>query len=220
MRHAYAMLTGPQQPPASGNASKQLLIFLHGVGADGNDLFGLAPLFAETFPDAYFASPNAPQAFDMAPFGYQWFSLQNYTMPAMLAGVQTAMPHLNEYIDNMVKETGVPISKVGIIGFSQGTMTALYTLTRRKDAVGGIVGFSGALIGAETLAAEAKVKPPVCLIHGEMDTVVPFGAMALGEQALKSAGFSVETHARPGLPHGIDPEGIEIAKKFLKKHLG
>ncbi|MFO1241842.1 MAG: dienelactone hydrolase family protein [Rickettsiales bacterium] len=214
------MLTGPEQPPISGATPKQLLIFLHGVGADGNDLFGLAPMFAETFPDAYIASPNAPLAFDMAPFGYQWFSLRDYTMPAMLAGVQTAVPHLNAYIDAMLKKTNVPISKLAVIGFSQGTMTALYTLIRRVDSCGAIVGFSGALIGAEQLAVEAKAKPPVCLIHGEMDTVVPFGAMGMAETVLKNAGLSVESHARPGLPHGIDPEGIEIAKKFLKKHLG
>lgn len=214
------MLTGPEQPPISGNAPKQLLIFLHGVGANGDDLFGLADMFSDTFPDAYIASPNAPFSFDMAPFGYQWFSLQDYTMPAMLTGVKTAVPHLNEYIDAMVKKTGVPLGKVGIIGFSQGTMTALYTLPRRAEPIGALVGFSGAMIGAEALSTEAKSKPPICLIHGEMDTVVPFGAMGLAETALKSAGFAVETHTRPGLAHGIDPEGIEIAKKFLRKHLG
>lgn len=213
------MLTGPEQPPLSGNPAKQIVLFLHGVGSNSDDLFSLAPLVAELFPDAYIAAPNAPFAFDMAPYGYQWFSLRDYSLPAMHAGVQTAAPHLNAYIDHLLAKTGLPIGKLGVIGFSQGTMTALYTLPRRSEPCGAVVGFSGALLGAEVLPSEIKSKPPVCLIHGEMDTVVPFAALALAENALKAAGFPVEAHPRPGLPHSIDQEGVEICRKFLKRHL-
>ena len=215
------MLKGPEQPPVSGGAPKQLIIFLHGLGTSGHDLFSLAPLVTDIFPDAYIASPNAPFKYDMAPVSgsYQWFSLRNFSLDSMNKGVITAAPHLNEYIDSLLEKTGLPISKLGVIGFSQGTMTALYTLLRRPKPCGAIVGFSGALLGVDAMSDEMRSKPPICLIHGKEDPVVPFDAMETAETALKSAGFTVESHARPGLQHGIDPEGIDAARKFLKRYL-
>ena len=209
------ILSGPEQKPASGGKAKSLVVFLHGLGSDGQDLISLAPLFAAEFPDTHFIAPNAPFACDMAPMGYQWFSLRDWSPQSMLKGAHEAAPVTSLFIEAQLRRFNLPESKLAYIGFSQGTMMSLYTALRRPAACAGVVGFSGALIGEEGIT----VRPPVCLIHGQDDMVVPFGAMALAEAVLKHDGIKVETHARPNLGHGIDPEGIAIATRFLKEKL-
>jgi phospholipase/carboxylesterase len=211
-------LSGPFLPAKSGQI-RHLVVLLHGLGADGNDLFGLAPELADSLPDAAFISPNAPFPCDMAPYGYQWFSLLNWSEASMLKGVQNAAPILNAFIDEQLEKHKLKPSSLAIIGFSQGTMTALHTLLRRPEPIAGIVGFSGALISPPLLASEIQNKTPVCLIHGNADPIVPFAALAQAETALKAAGVPVEAHARPGLPHGIDGPGLDIARRFLQEQL-
>lgn len=212
-------LHGPEKPAASGR-TKQLVVLLHGLGADGNDLIGLAPFLADALPDAHFIAPNAPEPCDMAPYGYQWFSLQEWTMESKLRGTKQAAPALHAFIDAQLARFGLNESQLALVGFSQGTMMSLYAALRRAAPVAGIVGYSGALIGAEALASEIESRPPVCLIHGTADTVVPFAAMEMAEAALRANGVDVEAHARPGLPHSIDEAGIEIAKAFLQRCFG
>jgi phospholipase/carboxylesterase len=209
------LLSGPQIGPAKGGKPKSLIILLHGLGSDGQDLISLAPFFAPDLPHAHFISPNAPYPSDMAPMGYQWFSLRDWSPQTMLKGAHEAAPALNLFIDVQLKRFGLSEDRLALIGFSQGTMMALYTALRRPKACAGIVGFSGAMIGEEGIIS----KPPVCLVHGQQDTVVPFGAMALAGAVLKAHGIPYETHARPDLGHGIDPEGLGIAAKFLKGKL-
>ncbi len=211
------ILSGPERPSASGKVA-QLVLFLHGLGADGNDLISLAPLMAEELPNAQFCSPDAPYECDMAPFGRQWFSLREINTDMLYAGVDAAAPHLNNYIDAKLKQYGLPISKLAVLGFSQGTMTALHTLLRRPEPCAAIVGFSGAMIASQRLPAEIRCKPPVCLLHGDMDNVVPFAQMADAEAALLKCGVEVETHTQPGLAHGIGPQGLDIATAFIKKY--
>lgn len=217
MNSAETFLTGPAFPPLSGQRPKQLIIFLHGLGADGRDLIGLAPLFAEQLPDAQFVSPDAPDACDMAPYGYQWFSLQDRAYPAMLAGVAGAAPVLNRFIDRQLEVLGLSNENLALVGFSQGTMMALYAALRRPNSCAAVVGFSGALIAPELLAEELVSSVPVCLIHGDADPVVPFSAMQIAVSGLEAAKIPVVSHTRPNLGHGIDPEGIKIAIEFLKK---
>ncbi len=211
-------LSGPEIPAKSGH-TRQVIVFLHGVGADGNDLISLAPIMQDALPDAHFISPNAPFPCDMAPFGRQWFSLQVRQADAMLEGLRQVQPLLDQFINDTLSEHGVSIRKLGIVGFSQGTMTALHTMLRRNAPCGAIVGFSGALIGSQQLATEVKACPPVCLIHGDADPVVPYALLADAEAALSRAGVEVEAHTRPGLQHSIDPQGLESAKAFLRRHL-
>jgi len=208
------LLAGPELPPESGTV-KRLVMFLHGVGADGNDLLSLGRMM--DLPDTHFFSPHAPFKFDMAPYGYQWFSLMDRNPARMLAGVQTAAPILNATIDAQMARFKLKPSQVALVGFSQGSMMSLYTAPRRDEALAGVVAMSGAMLGAETLATEAKSKPPVCLIHGTRDEVVPFMAMGHAEASLAIAGIPVEAHAREGLGHGIDEPALEAASAFLRK---
>jgi phospholipase/carboxylesterase len=214
------ILDGPMLAPADGVTPKRLVILLHGVGADGQDLIGLAPYFQIVLPDAQFVAPNAPQAFDMAPIGYQWFSLQDMSEPARLAGCQRAAPVLDRFIDEKLAETGLSEAETALIGFSQGTMMALYVGLRRPKALAGIVGYSGVLVGRELLADSIKSRPPVLLVHGEDDPLVPVAALDAAAEGLKAVGVEVEAVRRPGLPHGIDDEGIRLAMGFLAARFG
>ncbi len=207
-------LTGPELASASG-ITKRLVIFLHGVGADGNDLLSIAPML--DLPDTHFLSPHAPFAFDMAPFGRQWFSLVSRAPSRILEGIQVAAPILNAFIEAQLARFQLTAKDVALLGFSQGSMMSLYTAPRRAEPIAGVVGISGALFGPELLAHEIQSRPPVCLIHGTMDEVVPFGAMEHAEATLRANGVAVEAHARPMLGHGIDEEGIDLAAAFLKR---
>ena len=210
-------LSGPFLPPASGNAPKQLVVLLHGLGSDGADLIDLAPHWAGLLPEAAFIAPNAPYPCDMAPYGYQWFSLQDWNMARMLAGIQAAEPVLQGFLDEALAQYGLEPSRLALVGFSQGTMMALHAAPRRAIAPAAVVGFSGALLGPELLPEQAVSKPPTLLIHGDADTVVPVQALPLAAESLRAAGISVETDIRRGLGHGIDPAGIARAGAFLQR---
>jgi phospholipase/carboxylesterase len=214
------LLAGPTLPPASGRPPRQVVVLLHGVGADGNDLIGLAPFFQQALPEAAFFSPNAPQQFDMAPFGYQWFSLRDFGSESRLKGTRAAAPILDRFIDHLLAIFGLEEKNMALIGFSQGTMMALYVGLRRAKALAGIVGYSGMLVGAESLPTELRSRPPVLLVHGDADGIVPVDSLAHAETALAANKVSVRAHVRPGLAHGIDEEGIRLAQAFLKETLG
>ena len=212
-------LDGPRFGPASGGRPRQLVLLLHGLGADGHDLIGLAPYFAQALPDAAFVSPHAPFPCDMGPFGRQWFSLQDRSPEVVLGCVQASAPILDGFIDAELARAGVPDNRLALLGFSQGTMMSLYVAPRRAKAIAGVLGYSGALVGANLLATEFKSKPPVLLVHGDADPIVPFQAMDAAARGLRAAGLSVETLGRPGLPHSIDEEGIAAGIKFLGRVL-
>ena len=213
-----AALTGPKWGPKNGGAPKMVVFLLHGLGADGNDLIDLAPHWGSTVPDAVFLAPHAPEPHDGAPFGRQWFSLTDRSPPSLLAGVQAiGRPALDAMIDEACATYGLPASAVVLMGFSQGAMTALYTGLRRIEPVGGIMAYSGALIGAEALAGEVVTRPPVLLVHGEVDEVVPATASRQAESALRAAGVPVESTFSPALGHGIDDAGLSFGALFLQR---
>ena len=213
-------LTGPVHKPAGGGAPKQLVVLLHGLGADGNDLIGLAPYFAEFLPEAEFISPDAPFPCDMAPYGRQWFSFQTRTPETILAGVRAAAPILDAYLDEALKTRGLADSQLALVGFSQGTMMSLFVGLRRPKAAAAIVGFSGRLLAAELLPGEIRCRPPVLLVHGDNDPVVPFESLALAVKGLEAASVTVEQLVRPGLGHGIDDEGLRRGGAFLRDRFG
>lgn len=213
------MIDGPRIPPASGGKAKSLVVFLHGYGADGNDLIELGRELSPLLPDAAFVSPNAPDICAGTPFGRQWFPLTIIEPRRLYVDVSRAAPALNEFLDAELASHGLTEKDLALVGFSQGTMMALHVAPRRDRPVAGVVGYSGLLAGPEHLAAETKSKPPVLLIHGQDDTTIPAMALNAAVRALGEATFPVEWHIRPGLGHGIDIEGLELGGDFLKRVL-
>src|ERR1700756_774406 len=209
-------LPGPPRPPASGGRPSRLVILLHGLGADGNDLIGLAPYWAPLLPTAEFVSPNAPFPCNMASYGYQWFSAQDRSPAAVLAGVRAAAPLLDAFIDDALAERALDDGDLALVGFSQGTMMSLFVGLRRAKPVAGIVGFSGRLLAPELLADELRSRPPTLLVHGTDDPLVPYESLAAAEAALESVGVSVETLTCPGIGHSIDENGLRRGGAFLK----
>lgn len=227
-------LSGPRQAPASGGTPKALVILLHGYGADGNDLMGLSPYLAKVLPGAAFVSPHAPEACEMTPMGRQWFSLGAYdpermrrdpafrqqARGAMLEGALKVAPTLDAFIDAELDRAGLDESRLALVGFSQGTMMSLQVGLRRRRPAACIVGFSGSLVGAERLKGEITVRPPILLVHGDADDVVPPDALPAAVAGLEAAGVTVRHHTCPGLGHGLDDDGIRLGMAFLTDIFG
>ena len=216
------ILTGPRAAPRSGK-TKSLVILLHGYGADGNDLFGLSRPLAQHMPDTVFRSPNAPERCRVNPIGYQWFPiswLDGCSESEMEAGFHRSAELLDGYITEAMAEEGVGPAQTALVGFSQGTMMSLHVAPRRPEPVAALVGFSGRLHSGNNLKAEAISKPPVLLIHGDQDEMIPVAALAEACEGLVDAGFQVKTHVSNGIGHGIAPDGLGLALGFLMENLG
>jgi phospholipase/carboxylesterase len=213
------MLDGPHIAPRGGPATG-LVVFLHGYGADGNDLIDIGRVWAPAMPGVAFASPHAPQPCAEAPVGRQWFPLAGTDTVKLRAGVTQAAPDLEAFLDAELARLGLSDDRLVLVGFSQGTMMALHIGPRRANAIAGIVGYSGLLPGPEFLKAEARHKPPVLLVHGEQDPLIPPVATLAAQRILGDAGFPVEWHIRPGLPHSIDQEGLDLGAAFVGRVLG
>lgn len=209
-----SQLNGPRLPAASGKADR-LVIFCHGYGADGNDLIGLGRHWQRLLPTAAFASPHAPERCAMSPMGYQWFGITRMQPDEMLRGVERAAPVLNAFVDAELARLGLDGSRLAFVGFSQGTMMSLHVGLRRAVPPAAIVGFSGALPGAERLPAEIVGRPPVLLVHGDADDMIPVQALHAAANGLGAAGVAVRWHVSHGVGHGIAPDGLELAGKFL-----
>jgi len=212
-------LDGPRRQPRSGTA-RSLVVLLHGYGASGNDLIGLADELGPVLPDTAFVSPHAlePMPFPGPP-AFQWFALSERDPEEYINGTRAAAPALDTFLDAELARLKLAPSRLALVGFSQGTMMALHVGLRRQAPPAAVVGLSGVIAGAQTLAAEIRCRPPVLLVHGAVDDVIPVGAIHLTCEALASCGVSVEWHVREGLGHGIDPEGLAMAASFLREHL-
>ena len=203
------LIRQPEEGPA-----KRIIIFLHGWGADGADLMDLSPAMAMEFSDAVFLSPDGPEPCSANPMGRQWFPLDG-DQASIDAGPDNAFPYIKGLIENICEETALGFDAVTLIGFSQGGMMTLHTATRLNAPIHAAISFSGALLAPDKLAASITAKPPVLLIHGQDDQVVPFQAMAIAEAVLAQADVSVKSVGREGLGHGIDGEGFAEAVKFI-----
>lgn len=214
-----------EQKPASGGTPKQIIVLLHGYGSNGQDLISLAPYWAPAAPDAIFISPDAPFPCELG-VGYQWFSLgrslEQEWEPVkayddFLEGAEEAHQILDNYLDKLLETYGLPADKMMLVGFSQGTMMSLYTGLRRKEVLAGILGYSGALIGLDSV--DNGNKPPIQLIHGENDSVVPVSAYHKAAEELRAKGYNVSGHTSPNLEHSIDEKGIVSGLEFISKNL-
>ena len=213
-------LHGPSVAPASGKAPKQLIIFCHGVGSNGQDLIGLSPYFAKVLPDAQFISPNGPEAFDMDSSGYQWFSLNNTEPASRLEGTQAAAPILDAFIDQQIAIHSLAAKDVALVGFSQGSMMSIYVGVRRLEQLGGILAYSGAVIAPELVASELKSQPPVLMVHGTIDDVVPVAALYEGVSALQASGVQARGEVVPDLGHSLNDKCIMEGMDFLAECFG
>ena len=210
-----SQINGPSILPVSGNKAKQLVIFCHGYGADGTDLLGLANYFQQALPDAYFISPNAPENCAMNPSGYQWFDFTSNDPVLIWSKLITAGVILNKFIDEKLEDLNLTDKDLSLVGFSQVTMMSLHVGLRREKSMNAIVGFSGRIIREDTLNNELKSKPPIYLIHGDQDPMVPYKDTINAAKILKKHNVEVQTHISKNTQHSIAEDGLEIAIKFL-----
>ena len=212
------MLDGPRIPPASGRA-RSLVVFLHGYGANGDDLIGIGREWAPALPATAFVSPNAPQLCAGAPMGRQWFPLTMRDPHEFARGVAAARPGLDAFLDAELKRHGLDESACALVGFSQGTMLALHTGLLRARRFAGILGFSGLLADPNALKVGPAQKPPILLIHGDRDDLIPVAAIFSAAQGLAAAEIPVEWHISQGVPHGIGADGLVLGLAFLRRAL-
>ena len=217
------VLDAGRREPLSGTI-RSVVVFLHGYGANGADLLGLADPLAEHMPDTLFVAPDAPETIPMMPTGYQWFPIpwiDGSSEEEAERGLLAASEDLNAFLDALMVDEDVLPEQVVLFGFSQGTMMSLHVAPRREDEVAGIVAFSGRLLRPEALVDEVVSRPPVLLIHGDMDDVVPPQSLPEAAAALQGAGFrDVYAHIMKGTAHGIAPDGLEVALAFMRDRLG
>jgi phospholipase/carboxylesterase len=207
---------------ARSGQPKSLVVFLHGYGADGTDLLGLAEQLAPHLPDTSFVAPDAPERVPGAPYGYQWFSIPRFdgsSEETMRAGLAKSAADLTEFLTQRAAYEKVPLEAVALLGFSQGAMMSMHVAPRLKTQVAAVIAISGRLVEPDRLEVEAVAKPPILLVHGTEDEVVPFGNMAFAGNELTRAGFNVYAHVMEGTGHGIAPDGLQTALGFLDKFL-
>ena len=217
-----AELDGPRLNPQSG-AARQLIVFLHGYGADGNDLIDIGRAWQQYLPHAAFVSPHAPEPCGQAPVGRQWFALTFRDPDERWAGVNKAAPLLNRFLDAELARHNLPPTALALVGFSQGTMMALHVGLRRAAAPAAVVGYSGVLVvppnvDAEAFAAQITSRPPVLLVHGDRDDLIPPQELFRASQGLAALEVPVEWHLSAGIGHGIDGEGLRHGAEFLARN--
>jgi phospholipase/carboxylesterase len=220
-----ADLNGPRLEPRAGGPARQLVVFLHGYGADGNDLIEIGRAWQPLMPNAAFVSPHAPEPCAMAGAGRQWFGLTFRDPDERWRGVNSAAPILERFLDAELERRKLPPSALALVGFSQGTMMALHVGLRRAAAPAAIVGYSGMLVlpadaVTDALAGEIRSRPPVLLVHGDRDDLIPAQALFQASQGLSELGVPTEWHLSAGIGHGIDGEGLRHGGEFLARRLG
>jgi phospholipase/carboxylesterase len=210
-------VNGSSLQPASGGRPKQIVLLLHGFGSNGADMIALAPHWQALLPDALFLAPNAPQRMGAMAAAYQWWPLSAFTPQALASGAASAAPAIDTFIDRKLAQYDLGEADLAIAGFSQGTMMALHVGLRRSHQVAAIVGYSGMLTGAPELARLPIAKPPVLLVHGSADAIVPVAALHAAKAALDQVGIDVTTHVSTGVGHSVDPVGLQLGGAFIAR---
>lgn len=208
-------LDGPRMPPARGGKPDALVILLHGYGSNGADLISLAPYWAKALPGAAFVSPNAIEPVPQAPGGYQWFPISQLDPHLMEQGARSAAQSVDRFIDRELEKYGLDESRLALVGFSQGTMMSLYVGLRRARSPAAVLGFSGVLVAGRKLKEEMRSKPPILLIHGDRDPMIPISAMFDSAEALAAAEHGAQWHVSYGVPHSIGQDGLDLGGAFL-----
>jgi phospholipase/carboxylesterase len=207
---------------AASGRPRSLVIFVHGYGANGADLLDIGQMLASHLPDTAFVAPDAPERIPGAPFGHQWFPIPRFdgsTEAQARTGLLQSAQDLNAFADQRLAYEGLGPEALAFVGFSQGAMMSLHVAPRRAVAPAAVVAISGRLIAPELLAAEMRSKPPVLVMHGDQDQVVPFAEMAAAADALSGAGIDTYGHVMAGMGHGISQDGLGTMLGFLKRFL-
>lgn len=212
MSSSTPILSGPRLPPLKG-AATHLVVLCHGYGADGNDLISLAPHWQRLLPTAAFVAPNAPERCAAGP-GYQWFPISRLDPEELARGVARAAPVLDAFLDAELARLKLAADRLALVGFSQGTMLALDVGLSRAAKPAAIVGYSGVLAGGAVQKLGSGT-PPILLVHGDADPMIPADALFASAGALGAAGAAVQWHLSPGVGHGIDPAGLALGGIFL-----
>ncbi|MBT9384287.1 prolyl oligopeptidase family serine peptidase [Pseudooceanicola sp. CBS1P-1] len=217
------VLNAERREALSGE-TRSAVVFLHGYGANGADLLGLADPLGEHLPDTMFIAPDAPESVPGAPFGFQWFPIpwmDGSSEEESERGLLAAVEDLNAFLDALMVDEDLLPEQVALVGFSQGTMMSLQVAPRREDPLAGVVGFSGRVLRPELLEDEVQSTFPVLLVHGDMDEVVPPQNLPVAIETLQGAGFKeVFAHVEKGTGHGIAPDGLSVALAFLRDKCG
>lgn len=218
-------IDGPRLAPRSGRPARQLVVFLHGYGADGNDLIGIGQAWRDIMPEAAFVAPHAPEPCGEAPMGRQWFALTFRDPNERWRGVNATAPMLERFLDQELMRHALPPSQLALVGFSQGAMLALHVGLRRAAPCAAIVGYSGLLTlppgdDPAAMAKEIRSRPPLLLVHGDQDDLIPAQALFMSAHALAALDIPVEWHLSVGMGHGIDPEGLRHGGEFLARRFG
>ena len=208
-------MNGASLQPRAGGAPKKIVLLLHGFGSSGTDMIALAPQWAKALPETLFLAPHAPQRCSMTGAGYQWWGLSGFAPSALAAGAASAAPAIDAFIDRKLAQYGLTEADLALVGFSQGTMMALQVGLRRSRSVAAIVGYSGMLAGVADLVHHVPSRPPVLLVHGTADPVVPVAALHMSESQLKHLGVEVKTHISHGVGHSVDPVGLRMGMEFV-----
>ena len=216
------VLQAGRKVPLSGS-TRSVVVFLHGYGANGEDLLGLADPLSEHLPDTLFVAPDAPETCAGSPMGFQWFPIpwiDSSSEEEAERGLLAAADDLNAFLDALMVDEDVLPEQVVLFGFSQGTMMSLHVVPRREDAIAGVVGFSGRMVSPELLTDQVLSRPPILLVHGDADDVVPVQSMPEAVEALQNADFKeVFAHIMKGTGHGIAPDGLSVALAFMRDKL-
>ncbi|WP_052129781.1 alpha/beta hydrolase [Sphingomonas sp. 35-24ZXX] len=209
------IVNGASLQPRTGEKPRKIIVLLHGFGSSGTDMIALAPQWQEALPDTLFLAPHAPQRCGMMGAGYQWWGLTGFAPSALAAGAASAAPAIDAFIDRKLDQYGLTESDLALVGFSQGTMMALHVGLRRPRPVAAVVGYSGMLTETTGLAHADLAKPPVLLVHGTADPVVPVAALHVAESELRRLGVDVTTHVSYGVAHSVDPVGLRLGRDFV-----
>lgn len=203
--------------PKSGKA-ESIVFFMHGYGANGQDLLGIGEFFSESLPNTMFIAPDAPWKCAMSPVGYQWFPIpwiDGSSEQEANEKLEIASKEIDRWIDEILANESLDSRNAFLFGFSQGTMLSLHIGPRRFRSLGGIIGCSGKILDVNFLRSSVNSKPPILLMHGDQDDVVDFSFLREAVTELESLKFNVKKHVSRGVGHGISPDGIKVALDFL-----
>lgn len=195
---------------------KKLVILLHGYGSNGDDMISLVPFMKEKLPTCYFISPYGLEPFELSLKGRQWFSLINRIPSVLRQKVDDSSKKFQQIILKKQEELGLTNKDTVIVGFSQGTMLGLYSALTQGEPFAAAIGFSGLLVYPIDFRNN---ETPICLIHGENDTVVPIIEMTKAIEYFNNHSVKYETLSIPDLNHTIDSNGIDKAISFIQKYI-